>query len=296
MVRNDGSTTRSRRWRTTSQQRVRIQTWGDKAGPIPEREFWETVISSVKEKFPHFLFIAEVYWDMEWELQQQGFDFCYDKRLYEQLAHGNANSIKEHLRADWDYQRKLVRFIENHDELRAMEKIGEEKSRAAAIIALTLPGARLIHEGQMEGYKLKLPVQLSRRQIEESNEELHKFYQKLLEIVPGKKFEKAKWDLCKVESIDLNNSSNSNIISYLWWNKDLYNLIVINYGPNSAKAHIRINQIDYSSNDYTLTELLTQKKYTYKGDDLKKFGLYRDLPSWEGQIFDIREKMYYNSV
>ncbi|GAG79838.1 unnamed protein product, partial [marine sediment metagenome] len=38
--------------------------------------------------------------DMEWELQQQGFDFCYDKRLYERLAHENALTIKEHLRSE----------------------------------------------------------------------------------------------------------------------------------------------------------------------------------------------------
>jgi hypothetical protein len=29
--------------------------------------------------------MAEVYWDMEWTLQQQGFDYCYDKRLYDRL-------------------------------------------------------------------------------------------------------------------------------------------------------------------------------------------------------------------
>ncbi|MHA2326024.1 MAG: alpha-amylase family glycosyl hydrolase, partial [Promethearchaeota archaeon] len=215
------------------------RTWGDKAGPPPEREFWETVIPTVKEKFPNFNFIAEVYWDMEWKLQQQGFDFCYDKRLYERLAHENSNSIKEHLKADWDYQHKLLRFIENHDELRAIEKMGEPRSRAAAMIALTLPGARLVHEGQMEGYKSKLPVQLGRRQFEEHNDELLTFYRKILEKVSGKNYENAKWDLSEVEPIDLNDSSYSNIISYSWRSRDYYNLIVINFGPNIVKANIK---------------------------------------------------------
>ena len=35
---------------------------------------------------PDFLFAAEAYWDMESELQNQGFDFCYDKRLYDRIV------------------------------------------------------------------------------------------------------------------------------------------------------------------------------------------------------------------
>ena len=37
--------------------------------------------------------MAEAYWDMEWTLQQQGFDLCYDKRLYDRLVHENAESV-----------------------------------------------------------------------------------------------------------------------------------------------------------------------------------------------------------
>ncbi|MFW9973610.1 MAG: alpha-amylase family glycosyl hydrolase, partial [Candidatus Odinarchaeota archaeon] len=119
---------------------VFANTWGKKAGLPPKKEFWEEIITAVKDKYPNFLFLAEVYWDMEWELQKQGFDLCYDKRLYERLAFKDVSTIKEHLKAEWVYQSKLLRFIENHDELRAIERFGEEKSKSAAIIALTLPG------------------------------------------------------------------------------------------------------------------------------------------------------------
>ncbi len=59
------------------------RTWGGRAGPRPSTEYWVDVISATKNKYPGFLFVAEAYWDLEWELQQQGFDFCYDKKLYE---------------------------------------------------------------------------------------------------------------------------------------------------------------------------------------------------------------------
>jgi len=187
--------------------RIFVNTWGKKAGTPPNREFWEEIISSVKKVYPHFLFLAEVYWDMEWELQKQGFDFCYDKRLYERLANEDATTIKDHLKAEWVYQSKLLRFIENHDELRAVERFGEEKSKAAAIIALTLPGARLIHEGQIRGHKVKLPVQLGRRPFEDDNKNIYDFYQVLMKSIPGREFEAGSWALCEIESISPDNSS-----------------------------------------------------------------------------------------
>jgi hypothetical protein len=263
-------------------------TWGEKGGSPLEEEFWIEIISAVKEKYPDFLFIAEVYWDMEWELQQQGFDFCYDKRLYERLASENSNSIREHLSAEQNFQNSLVRFIENHDEPRAIEKLGREKSLAAALIILTLPGGCLIYEGQMEGYKTKLPVQLGRHPIEEIDIEILEYYILLLKIVSELEFIKGKWILCDVASIDESDDSYRNIISYLWEIENSYKLVVVNFSSLHSRAHIKIDQIIYGSDNWTFTDLLTEKSYTYKGDDLSEFGLFIDLPEWKGHIFEIK--------
>jgi len=267
------------------------KTWGEKARPIPEKEFWEEIITAVKNKFPNFLFIAEVYWDMEWELQQQGFDFCYDKRLYERLANENVNNIKDHLQADISYQNKLVRFMENNDELRAVENYGVDKSRAAVLVALTVPGARLVHEGQMEGYKIKLPVQLGRRQTEEINQNLLKFYQNLLTHLPGKEFLNAKWSLCRIDPIDSNDSSYNNIISYIWWVDDKYRLIVVNYSPFFSKAHIRIDPLEYGSDKWTFKDFLSENELQFEGKDLDEYGLYVELEAWKSHLFNI-QKIY----
>ena len=271
--------------------KVFSRTWGEKPGPPPDKEFWEEIIPAVKKKYPNFLFIGEVYWDMEWELQQQGFDFCYDKRLYERLAHENANAVQEHLKAEWAYQSKLLRFIENHDELRAIEKFGEARSKAAAIITLTLPGARLIYEGQTSGHKIKLPVQLRRSPFEEVNKNLLEFYQDLLKSIPGREFENASWSFCKTESVISDDSSFSNIVSYLWWINDNYRLIVVNYSPDPSKAHVRISPFHFNTYTWKFTDLLHQKSYTYDGKDLYKYGLYVELEAWQGHIFDIRKSL-----
>ncbi|MFW9969615.1 MAG: alpha-amylase family glycosyl hydrolase, partial [Candidatus Odinarchaeota archaeon] len=269
--------------------KVFSKTWGEKAGFTPERDFWEEIIPAIKKEHPNFIFIAEVYWGMEWELQQQGFDYCYDKRLYERFIHENVNAIKDHLKAEWGFQSKLIRFIENHDELRAIEKFGEKKSLAAAIIALTLPGARLVHDGQIYGYKIKLPVQLGRRPFEEKNETILNFYLNLLNAIPSQEFKNPNWSLCEVKPIDSDNSF-INIISYLWWTDSRYRLIVVNFSPRYSKAHIKISPFHFDTYKWSFTDLLHKKTYSYNGEDLYKYGLYVELEAWKGHIFDIKKE------
>jgi hypothetical protein len=264
------------------------QTWVERTGSLPEKEFWVEVINSVKIKFPDFKFLAEVYWNMEWKLQQQGFDYCYDKRLYDRLIHDKPSFIREHLKAEWNYQTKLVRFIENHDEKRAIEVFGEEKSKAAALIALTLPGARLVHEGQSYGYKINLPVQLGRRIIEEKNPNITRFYEDLLKLAPGREYDSANWSLCRVDQISDKNQSYTNLIAYLWCVNELYQLIVVNFSPYPSQGHVRIDGIEYGTSDWNFNDLLTKKTYTYNGQHLSTFGLYIDLLPWKAHIFDIK--------
>ena len=133
------------------------RTWGDRAGVRPVDEFWTTVIPAIRALHPDFRFIAEAYWDLEWRLQQQGFNHCYDKKLYDRMEHGPAESVHQHLMADMPYQEGMIRFIENHDEPRAAVTFPGEKGRAAAVALLTLPGARLLHEGQADGKRVRAP-------------------------------------------------------------------------------------------------------------------------------------------
>ena len=129
------------------------RTWGGRAGSPPEHDYWAKAIPAIKDRHPEFRFIAEAYWDLEWALRQQGFDFCYDKQLYDRMEHAPADDVRLHLLADLAYQEGMVRFIENHDEPRAAVTFPDGKGRAAAVVILTLPGARLLHEGQFEGWR-----------------------------------------------------------------------------------------------------------------------------------------------
>ncbi len=118
------------------------RTWGQRA-PL----FWPKAIQRVREHFPGFLFMAEVYWDLEWTLQQQGFDYAYDKRLYDRLRDQHARPVREHFHAGLDYQNKLARFLENHDEPRAASTFPPGIHEAAAVITFLVAGAAILPSG-----------------------------------------------------------------------------------------------------------------------------------------------------
>ncbi len=154
------------------------RTWG--VAPEP---FWPKATAAVHARYPAFTFMAEVYWDLEWTLQQQGFQYCYDKRLYDRLRDGIAGPIRGHLLAGLDYQDKLARFLENHDEPRAAAEFHWSKHQAAAIVTYLSPGLRFFYQGQFEGARIRVPTHLCRGPVEPVDEEVAAFYVKLLQVL-----------------------------------------------------------------------------------------------------------------
>lgn len=170
---------------------VFAETWGDRAGPMPADDFWPTVIGAVRAEYPDFRFIAESYWDTETALAAQGFDHCYDKSLYDTLV-GEPSELWARLPADVSAQQKLLRFIENHDEPRASTVFGD-RDRMAAVVALTQAGARLVHQGQLEGRRIRIPVQLGRFPDEPVDADRAVFYRALLSVLRDPTFSTGDW-------------------------------------------------------------------------------------------------------
>jgi hypothetical protein len=262
------------------------RTWGGRAGPRPRTEYWVDVISAIKRTYPGFLFIAEAYWDLEWELQQQGFDFCYDKKLYDRLEHSNAHDIRLHLCADLAYQGKLLRFIENHDEPRAAATFSPAKQRVAALTTATLPGIRLFHEGQFAGRKVRPPVFLGRRPDEPIDPDLHAFYSKLLEVVNRPVFREGQWTLCERTGW-FDNDSFQNLVAWSWRQENERYLIVVNLSDYLSQAHVRIPWEDASEHTWHLVDSLTGAIYERNGNEMVLPGLYVELGPWNYHFFQV---------
>ena len=262
------------------------RTWGSLAGPAPDQDYWPTVIGRVKASHPDMLFIAEAYWDMEWELQQQGFDLCYDKRLYDRLVHGPADGVRAHRGADPDYQERLLRFIENHDEPRAAATFGAAKSRAAAVVMSTLQGARMYHDGQFEGRRAHIPVFLGRGPDEPEDEGLRAFYEDLLRAVARSGLREARWSLCECSGWP-DNRSHHQVVAWCWSDAQTRHLVAVNLADVPAQAMVHLPWGDIAGRRWELADRLDGRRFQREGDELRGEGLYVGLGPWECHFLNL---------
>jgi len=152
-------------------------------------EFWGEAIRTVKKRRPDFKFIAEAYWDQESYLRSLGFDLCYEKKLLDALETHDAARVVERLSQSEASLRASLFFIENHDEARAAAVFNTAENLAAAAMMLALPGSALIHEGQMEGRREKLPVQRIKPLADEAPDlALREAYAQLLRLTAADVF------------------------------------------------------------------------------------------------------------
>lgn len=263
-------------------------TWGgalNKMGfAMPNTQFWQEAITAVKIDKPNFLFLAEAYWDLEWELQQLGFDYTYDKKLLDRIASGSAKDVIGHLYADPDYQERSCRFIENHDERRAISLLGKEKSMAAATLISTITGLKLYHDGQFEGKRIKLPVQLGREPKEPIVTCIQNHYYNLLKITKNEVFKYGDWHLLNVIPVSPNNLTYKNLIAYEWRYRYERVLVVINFSGTVSVGRVKLDVIGYPE-VFELKDVLNDVNYIRSTSESYHEGLFIELKPFRAHIF-----------
>lgn len=262
---------------------VFAKTWADAAGPVPQIEFWTEVIDGIRQTHSRFLFIAEAYWDREADLQKLGFDYAYDKRLYDRFVHGNAQSIRDHLKADVTYQNKLLRFLENHDEKRSAAVLAPDRLRAAALACALLPGGTLYYQGQFSGSRIRLPVQLGRAPVEPCDAGLSDFYAHVRDLAARIKSCGAVWQLSEAQGWPDNQSANE-LLCWTWQEKENRYLAVINYSDRAAQARIHLPWSSAGASAWTLRDLLTGEVFERNSVALDRDGLYVARPAWGSHL------------
>jgi glycosidase len=259
------------------------KTWGRRAQP-----FWKAAISDVRKKVPGFLFMAEVYWDMEWTMQQEGFDYAYDKRLYDRLYEGHARPVREHFHAEKDYQDKLARFLENHDEPRAATAFDAKNHKAAAIITFLSPGLRFFHQGQFDGRKKRISPHLIREPKETFDKGLQKFYANLCSVIKKPLFRNGTWSLLGCQPAWDGNNSWDSFLAFSWEGKDGgLALVLVNYAPHSSQCYVRLSFPELEGITVSLGDLMSSAKYDRSGSEFFSKGVFFDLPAWGYHIFEV---------
>jgi glycosidase len=257
------------------------RTWGRRA-PL----FWPETTRRVRDQVPGFTFMAEVYWDLEWTMQQQGFDFAYDKRLYDRLREGHARPVREHLLAGLDYQDRLARFMENHDEPRAAATFAPQVHEAAAVVTYLTPGLRFFHQGQFEGRRTRISPHLVRRPFEPPDDGLQRFYQRLLAVLRQSAFRDGEWRLLDCIPAWEGNWTWDCLAAWAWKGAaGEQRLVVVNYAGNQSQCYVRLPE------PYTgvvrFRDVMGPSSFDRESHDLERRGLYLDMVPWGYHVFEI---------
>ena len=259
------------------------RTWGIWAEP-----FWPRATQAVRERFPGFCFMAEVYWDLEWALQQQGFDYTYDKRLYDRLRDGLARPVRDHLKAGLDYQGRLARFLENHDEPRAATAFAPDVHEAAAVITFLTPGLRFFHQGQFEGRRKRISPHLRRAPDEVVDQRLDRFYHRLLAVLCRPVARRGNWQLVEGTAAWEGNGSWDCFVAFAWEGAGGQRLLVaVNFAPNRSQCYLRLPFAGLAGQRWTLRDLTGDATYEREGDELGARGLYLDVDPWHYHVFEL---------
>ena len=274
------------------------RTWGTRSVPIDGSEPvdvspWPEAISRVRTRSPTFVFLAEVYWDLEWTLQQQGFDFTYDKRLYDRLRAGFVGPIKEHLQADLSFQSKLARFLENHDEERAAAILPPALHQAAALVTYTTPGLRFFHEGQLEGRHIRVSIHLGRRAPEAVDPILQHFYHRLLQCLQMPQLRTGRWQLRPGTPAWENNATWQDFLVWTWEPEEGWPVLVcINFSSVPSQCYVPLPIRRLRGHKLCLRDRMGSVSYVRDGDELTQHGLYLDMPAWDYHLFSFEDALH----
>jgi glycosidase len=228
------------------------------------------------------LFLAEVYWDLEWRLQQQGFHYTYDKRLLDRLYGSSSVHVRGHLHAEPAYSERLARFLENHDEPRSATALASRLPAAAALFA-TLPGMRFYFDGQLHGRRTRSPVQLGRWAEEPVDPRLATIYERLLRTTALQLFHVGEWKLIEVSSAG--DDSCVDLIAYRWRLDDQVALIVTNLGGDVATGHLPVSADLPRADAYDFVDELNEVSYHRTRKSLDLGGLYVRLDPAQAHVF-----------
>jgi hypothetical protein len=248
--------------------------------PAPAEEFWPQAVAAL----PGFIWIAEVYWDLEWRMQKLGFQFTYDKRLMDRLHGAPPREVRDHLRADIAYQHRSVRFLENHDEPRSAAVFGKERLPAVAALVAMLPGMRFYHHGQFDGRTIRPPVHLGAAADEAPDAELRALYDALLRASDEDTCHDGEWRL--LEAQGAGDATQENLVAYEWRSGAARAVVVVNLSGEISQGSIHLEGIE-AGRSYDLHDQLHDVHYNREGHELLDHGLYIRLGAFQAHIFAV---------
>jgi hypothetical protein len=148
-----------------------------------------------------------------------------------------------------------------------------------------VPGMRFFHDGQLEGRRVHVAMQLRRRLVEPAHEGLQAFHDRLLEALARPEAHEGQWRLCSSGPAWVGNSTHEQLVAMTWTAGEARLLAVANYGPMRAQGLVPLPQLP--ARPFTFIDRLGPARYQREGGELAGRGLYLDLPAWGHHLFEL---------
>ena len=212
-------------------------------------------------------YLAEVYWDREFQLQQQGFDFTYDKRLLDRLHHGDPREARGHLRADPAYsaQAGALPREPRRGAQRADVRPPHPRRRGARPSRCRACGSS--STASSKGAELRAPVQLGRWPDEPDRPDIRDFYARLLQTIDRPLFHDGEWSLLDVRGAG--DTTHGDLIACAWRKgKDLA-IVAANITDHAAQGLVHIGDLP-KGETFELADQLSDQSYQWTRADLEE--------------------------
>lgn len=247
----------------------------------PAREFW----TEAKAAAPDLILLAEAYWGTESQLIELGFDFAYDKGLYDSVRDEKIGDIHWRISRPEEEQSHYARFLENHDEPRFAAVFGDDRFKAVAALMGTLPGMRFYQQGEELGIKLHTPIELRRIAEQPIDPARKDFFAKLFAATQDDAFHSGKWSVLQVTRD--NEPTEDNLFVYEWRSDKSWKIVVANLSPGPAQGRIHLtNGIDPDS-AYNFNDQLDGAEYVRQGAEIAQQGLFVRREGYEAHLFNV---------
>jgi Alpha amylase, catalytic domain len=258
----------------------RVWTGLLRGSKAPPTEFWE----EAHDRVPALVLLAEAYWGTDHQLLKLGFEFVYDKELYDAVRDARIGDARVELAAPMEHQNHLARFLENHDEQRCAVTFAG-RIPAAGTLMSTLPGMRFYQQGELEGRKIRLPVALRIAAPETPDPAIVQFFEKILSATNEDVFHRGDWAFLPV--VPEGDSTAGNLIVYEWRSDAAWKIIVVNSSGSAAQGRVHLGDRVSRDKQYVFRDELNDVSYPRHGEELSDVGLFVRRDAYSAHLFDV---------
>jgi glycosidase len=257
--------------------------WGHllRGASAPEQEFWAKAHAAV----PGLILLAEAYWGTESRLLDLGFSFVYDKGLYDAVRDIQMPDLHNRLGAPVSYQSRLARFLENHDEDRCASVFGKDRRLSVGSLMGTLPGMRFYHQGELEGFSIRLPITLGICADEPADPASTAFFAKILRITKDSVFHNGEWNLLPVTREG--DDTAGNLVVYEWRSGKSWKVISVNLAGSASQGRVNFGDRLLAAKEYVFYDELNDVRYNRSADELRSPGLFVRREGFDAHLFNV---------